>query len=71
MTRLVFARGPVVVVGGENHPCTIAGAMVAARHGTLPEKFPKAAMGLRGVTGWVEHPGEIRPGDGVTVHRPA
>jgi hypothetical protein len=74
MTRLVFGKpdagGPVVVVGGENTPCTLAGMLVEARYGTPPQKFPKAAIRLRGVSGWVERPGEIRPGDGVRVLAP-
>lgn len=70
MTRLVFDGGVVLLLGGENFPCTIAGALVAAAHGTRPEAFPKAAMGLRGVTGWVEHPGAIRPGEGLLALRP-
>lgn len=70
MTRLVFDGGAVIMVGGENFPCTIAGALVGKVHGTRPEAFPKAAMGLRGVTGWVEHPGTVRPGEGLRALRP-
>lgn len=68
MSRLVFDGGAVVMVGGENLPCVIAGRMVNEHYGTRPEAFPKAAMGLRGVTGWVEHPGRIAPGMTITVH---
>ena len=67
MTRLVFGSGAVIMLGGENDPCTIAGAMVGALHGTRPESFPRAAIHKRGVTGWVEHPGEVRPGDTVEI----
>jgi len=70
MTRLVFDGGAVLMTGGENMPCTIAGALVEAVHGTRPEAFPRAAKGLRGITGWVEHPGTIRPGEGLRVVRP-
>lgn len=70
MTRLVFDGGVVLMTGGENLPCTIAGALVEAAHGTRPEAFPKAAMGMRGLTGWVEHPGTVRPGEGLRVVRP-
>ena len=70
LSRLVFASGAVLMTGGFNTPCTIAGRMVAAVYGTRPEAFPKAAMGLRGITGWVEHPGTIRPGEGLRVVRP-
>ena len=68
MTRLVFPRsGAVLMLGGENTPCTLAGRLVQQVHGTSPSAFPKAAMHLRGVTGWVEHPGEVRPGDVVEI----
>lgn len=69
MSRLVLGDDdPVVLVlGGENTPCTIAGALVEARYGTAPERFPKAAMHLRGVTGWVERPGTVRLGMPVRV----
>jgi hypothetical protein len=67
MTRLVFSGGPVVLLGGENDPCTIAGKLIGDVHGTKPSAFPKAAMHKRGVVGWVERPGQIRPGDTFTV----
>ena len=70
MSRLVFPSGAVLMLGGENLPCTIAGAMVAEVHGSRAESFPKAGMGLRGVTGWVERPGAIRTGDAVEVVLP-
>ena len=70
MTRLMFEGGAVLMTGGENFPCTIAGAMVQAELGTTPQAFPKAAMGRRGVTGWVEHPGVIRPGEGIRILMP-
>ena len=70
MTRLVFASGAVIMLGGPNAPCTIAGGMLERVYGSRPESFPKAAWGLRGVTGWMEHPGTVRPGDAVTVHEP-
>lgn len=67
MTRLVFSGGPVVLLGGENDPCTLAGKLVGDVHGTKAHAFPKAAMHKRGVVGWIERPGEIRPGDTFTV----
>jgi hypothetical protein len=70
MTRLAFPSGAVVMLGGPNAPCTIAGDMVARAYGSRPEAFPKAAIGQRGVTGWVEHPGIVRPGDPITVIAP-
>ena len=70
MTRLAFPSGAVIMLGGPNAPCIIAGGLVERSYGSRPEAFPKAAIGLRGVTGWVEHPGTVRPGDAVTVLPP-
>ena len=70
LSRLMFEGGAVILTGGVNLPCTIAGGLVHDRYGTRPESFPKAAMGLRGITGWVEHPGVIRPGCPVKVVPP-
>lgn len=70
MTRLEFTGGAVLMTGGVNAPCTIAGAMVERVHGTPASKFPKAAWDRRGITGWVDRPGSIRVGDTVTVHPP-
>ena len=70
MTRLVFADGAVLMLGGPNDPCTIAGALIQTVHGTAPSAFPKAAMHRRGVTGWVERPGQIRPGEAFEVRVP-
>ncbi len=70
MTRLVFEGGVVLMTGGENMPCTIAGAMVQAVHGTPPQAFPKAAIGHRGLTAWVERPGVLRTGEAVRVLTP-
>ncbi|MEO6822274.1 MAG: molybdenum cofactor sulfurase [Candidatus Nanopelagicales bacterium] len=70
MTRLVFDGGAVLMLGGENGPCTIAGALIEAVYGTAPPTFPKAALHRRGVTGWVEHPGSIIPGATFEVRTP-
>lgn len=70
MTRLIFPSGAVLALGGENLPCTIAGTLVGDELGTSPQAFPKAAMGLRGVTGWVERPGSVAVGDAITVITP-
>jgi len=70
MTRLEFESGAVLMTGGENTPCVIAGRMVAARYGTEPTAFPKAAIRLRGITAWVDRPGRISVGDAVRTHPP-
>ncbi len=71
MTRLEFASGAVLMTGGVNTPCTLAGGMVQRTYGgPSPAKFPKAAWNLRGITAWVDRPGAIAVGDGVTMHPP-
>jgi hypothetical protein len=70
MTRMAFDSGAVIMLGGENNPCTIAGSMVQQVYGTRPEAFPKAAMHRRGVTAWVERPGVIRSGAVITLFLP-
>jgi hypothetical protein len=47
MTRMAFDGGAVIMLGGENNPCMIAGSMVQQVYGTGPEAFPKAAMHRR------------------------
>lgn len=68
-SRLFFASGAVLLVTGENHPCTIAGGAIEQQVGRpgLAQQFPKAAIHRRGLTAAVERPGLIRPGDAVTV----
>ena len=69
--RLVFGEhGPVLVVHYENFPCTAPGKVLAAEHPRAPNlirRFVEEARGLRGIVGWVERPGIIRPGDTATI----
>lgn len=69
-TRLVFSSGAVLVIDGENEPCSKAGgALTRAVQGepALASRFVKAAHRLRGLVAWVERPGTIRRGDRVTL----
>lgn len=74
-TLIFFAGGVTIKVDSQNGPCRIAGAMVAKRAGMADEEagalaFPKAAKRLRGLVGWVEKPGVIKPGEAVSVRIP-
>lgn len=72
-SRLFFARDAVLVVEGENLPCTTSGAAIQARYPDVPDLaqgFPKAGLHKRGVVAWVERPGVIRVGDTVRVEVP-
>lgn len=72
-TRLVFEGGVVIRVDGENAPCRFAGGAIAANY---PERdgldllFPKKAQRLRGLVGYIEKPGAIVAGEGVSAHVP-
>ena len=69
-TRLLFERGASLVVDLENSPCKYPGDIIERFHPGFGSKFAKAAPGLRGVTAWVERPGEIRAGDSIQVFIP-
>ncbi|WP_309242969.1 MOSC domain-containing protein [Hyalangium versicolor] len=69
-TRLFFPEDATLVVDGENEPCRKAGRALEAHYTGLEGlsgRFVKAAHQRRGLVGWVERPGLIRPGDKVRV----
>jgi hypothetical protein len=61
-----------LVVYGEVLPCTIAGKALAREFDdiSLEGRFPRAAKGIRGTTGWVDKGGIIRPDYTVFVRTP-
>jgi hypothetical protein len=72
-TRLFFPEDATLVVEGENEPCRKAGRAVESHHperAGLASRFVKAAHQRRGLVGWVERAGLIRPGDRVKVAVP-
>jgi MOSC domain-containing protein YiiM len=72
-TRLFFPEDATLVVDGENDPCTGPGKVIEAHHPErvgITSRFVKAAYQRRGLVGWVERPGVIRPGDTVKVKLP-
>lgn len=71
-SRFYFADGAGLVVEGENLPCTTAGGSLQAHYPDiegLANKFPKQAIGKRGIVAWVERAGRIRPGEAVVVRQ--
>jgi hypothetical protein len=71
-TRLTFggSDGAVVVVDAQNGPCRFSGRSIADHYpdrGDIELAFPKVAKRMRGVVGWVERPGIVRPGMEVTA----
>lgn len=69
-TRLQFPSGAMIVVDIENHPCRYPADIIARHNPEQKMGFVKAAMHKRGVVGWVEAEGVIRPGDSITVWIP-
>ena len=69
-TRLIFENGVSLVVDMENEPCMYPGRVIEKHFPAKGKQFPKCALGLRGVTGWVEREGVLRVGESCTVHFP-
>ncbi len=72
-SRLVFPSGAVLTVEEENPPCLDMGLEIERRYTTLSGEpvegklFPKQALHLRGVVGYVDIAGEINAGDEIQV----
>lgn len=69
-TLLMFPSGATVRIDGNNGPCKKSGASIASNIPGRPDLefgFVKAARHKRGILGWVEREGEVRPGDSVTL----
>ncbi len=69
-TLLLFPSGATIRIDGDNDPCRKSGAALAAHVEARPDlqfAFVKAAKYKRGLVGWVEREGIIRPGDEVKV----
>jgi len=66
----VFEGGAAIAVDMENGPCKFVGDVLEARFPGRGAAFPRVARERRGVTGWVERPGDIRIGDTARLHVP-
>ena len=69
-SRLIAADGTALVVDMENAPCRFPGEIIERHRPGHGAGFPKAALGRRGVTLWVERPGSLRVGDELALHVP-
>jgi hypothetical protein len=69
-SRLIFEGGASLVVDMENGPCRFAAEQIDKHRPGKGMSFAKVAAGRRGVTGWVEKPGEITVGESVRLHIP-
>jgi len=69
-SRLTFPDNAVLVVTEQNLPCVHPGNVIQARHPDVPrlaQRFPKAALHLRGIVACVERFGTIHEDDLVRV----
>lgn len=69
-SRLIFTGGASLVIDMENAPCKFPGMIIEKHHPGFGERFAKSAIGLRGVTAWVEREGTINVGDDIALHVP-
>ena len=68
--RLIFSDRASLVVDMENGPCVYPGKVIDQYHPGKGQGFPRAALGRRGITAWVERQGSISAGDTVSLHIP-
>lgn len=67
---MMFPSGAAIRIDGDNDPCRKTGKTIAAHiegRADIEFGFVKAAMGKRGLVGWVEREGVIRQADAVKV----
>jgi hypothetical protein len=67
---LMFPSGAAIRIDGDNGPCRQSGRSLAQHVEGRPDLelgFVKAAKHRRGLVGWVEREGTIRPGDAVRI----
>ena len=72
-SKLIFPSGAVLIIEEENPPCAEMGEEIERVYTTqsgepaLGKMFPRHALHLRGVVGYVDIPGKITSGDEITV----
>ena len=69
-SRLIIGGGASVVVDMENEPCRGPAKVIDIHFPGYGKFFVKAAVGRRGVTGWVEREGDVALYDSVALHCP-
>ncbi len=69
-SRLISESGASITVDIINGPCRFVGDVIEMHYPGRGKLFVKAAYNLRGVTAWVECPGELHLGDNLTLHVP-
>ena len=69
-SRLIGPDGASLVVDMENAPCRLPAEVIERHLPGVGARFPKAALGRRGTTLWVERPGALGTGDTLALHVP-
>ncbi len=70
-SRLLFSSGASLVIDVENEPCKYPAEVIDQHHPGAGRLFVKNAIGMRGVSAWVECEGKISLNDSVELHIPA
>jgi len=69
-SRLQGPDGVTLTVDMENRPCIFPGREIDKDHAGFGPKFKPAARGRRGITAWVERPGQLKRGDSLQLFVP-
>lgn len=69
--RLQSASGTTLTIDMENLPCIYPAKEIEADQPGHGDGFPKAAHGRRGVTAWVERPGDLVLGEELSLFVPS
>lgn len=69
-SRLQAENGTTLVIDMENRPCVLPGREIEKDHEGFGARLKPAAEDRRGVTAWVERPGQLSVGDILTLHVP-
>jgi hypothetical protein len=59
-----------VVIDMQNRPCTLPARVIEDARPGFGARFKPAAVGLRGVTAWVEREGSLSLGEVMRLHVP-
>jgi len=69
-TRLISEDGTVLTTDTENAPCRYPADVIESHHPGKGRAFPTVAKHKRGITAWVERPGQLALGERLRVHLP-
>ncbi|MCW9042388.1 MAG: sulfurase [Pseudopelagicola sp.] len=69
-SRLQSDSGATIVIDMQNRPCVLPGRVIEKVHPGVGKAFKDAAVGKRGVVGWVEREGILQVGDILRLHVP-